>query len=645
MFASEITRKPKYKLFLLILLKAYQRLGYFTSMNHIPNEIKSYISNVMGIQYEEDQIEKYSKSRMKFNHMDSIRKFLDIKPYGKESRKVIIQAATEAAKIKDNDADIINIVIEELIKQKYELPAFSTLVRVSRRIRYTTYNSYYRNIYKSLNSNTIESIDSLLSEKNDTYTSWNNIKQDVGKPSVKNIKVVISYLNLLKTIEIDTNILTKVPDIKIKHFVNEAKSLDSSKMKELKASKRYTLAICFLKQRLASTLDDIGEIFIKLIKNAQNKSKDKLAKYKLEQSKTTDNLISTLKSFIITYKIEETDDKKINALMQLMENKNLDDLLEKCETHEKYSDNNYWPFLWNSLKGKRSVLFHILNEIQLCSTTQNNSIEKAIKFIKKYKNANRLDTISTTDKEIGRLDLSWVKEPWWRILTGYTNKNKYPEKINRRHFEAYVMYQIMHDLKSGDLCIKNSDIYSDYRDQVISWEEYNNNIDTFGNQVGLPVLENEFIQHLKDNMEKAIFNADNSFPENQYLKIKNGVPILSKIKKKDEPKDLKVIQNLIAENLETVNILDILSDTEKWIQWTNQFGSISGFDSKIKDKIEKYLMTTFCYGCNLGPSQTSKSLQEISRKQLSWINKRHVTEEKLEKTIKNGSIIFSVGEN
>lgn len=85
--------------------------------------------------------------------------------------------------------------------------------------------------------------------------------------------------------------------------------------------------------------------------------------------------------------------------------------------------------------------------------------------------------------------------------------------------------------------------------------------------------------------------------------------------------------------MQPVNILDILSDTEQWLNWTKPFGPISGFDSKIEKPIERYIITSFCYGCNLGPTQTSRSLEDLNRKQVAWINQRHITEEKLDKAI------------
>lgn len=66
---------------------------------------------------------------------------------------------------------------------------------------------------------------------------------------------------------------------------------------------------------------------------------------------------------------------------------------------------------------------------------------------------------------------------------------------------------------------------------------------------------------------------------------------------------------------------------------------------RIKDPLMSYAVTTFCYGCYLGPMQTSRSLPVLNRKHHEWINRRHITEEKLEKAINvlvNGYNRFSL---
>jgi hypothetical protein len=65
----------------------------------------------------------------------------------------------------------------------------------------------------------------------------------------------------------------------------------------------------------------------------------------------------------------------------------------------------------------------------------------------------------------------------------------------------------------------------------------------------------------------------------------------------------------------------------------HEFGPLSGFEAKIDDPRKRFIATLFCYGCNLGPSRTARSVKNLSRKQVAWLNLRHVTEERLDKAI------------
>ncbi|MDQ3830505.1 MAG: transposase [Candidatus Tectomicrobia bacterium] len=43
----------------------------------------------------------------------------------------------------------------------------------------------------------------------------------------------------------------------------------------------------------------------------------------------------------------------------------------------------------------------------------------------------------------------------------------------------------------------------------------------------------------------------------------------------------------------------------------------------------RYVTTTFCYGCYLGPTQTSHSIKDLDRFQVAYVNQRHINEQKL----------------
>ena len=187
-----------------------------------------------------------------------------------------------------------------------------------------------------------------------------------------------------------------------------------------------------------------------------------------------------------------------------------------------------------------------------------------------------------------------------------------PEEINRRHFEVCVFTHVMRELKSGDLCIEGSEKYADYREQLISWEEYEQGVEAFCDQAGLPSNRSSFGECIRSDLARVANDTDLSFPQNKQVRIENGQAVVTKLKAKSAPEGLKALERYIADNLEPINILDMLADTEYWLNWTRFFGPISGHDAKLEDPDQRYLTTVFCYGCNLGPTQTARSLGTVN---------------------------------
>jgi hypothetical protein len=172
-----------------------------------------------------------------------------------------------------------------------------------------------------------------------------------------------------------------------------------------------------------------------------------------------------------------------------------------------------------------------------------------------------------------------------------------------------------------------------YREQLISWEDYHHTVADYGVQVGLPVESTAFVIHMRAWLEETAIATDAAFPTNTSVRIFEGEPVLRRLPKRPTPHDLKAIEQRIAARIEPVNILDVLTGTDTWLQWTRGFGLLSGRDVRLDDARARYIATTFCYGCNLGPTQTAQSLGAFDRRRLAWIDLRHITEDTLDAAI------------
>jgi hypothetical protein len=219
-------------------------------------------------------------------------------------------------------------------------------------------------------------------------------------------------------------------------------------------------------------------------------------------------------------------------------------------------------------------------------------------------------------------------------MTGQSKHESCPDKVLRRHFEIAVFSQLLWDLKSGDLYVEGSDQYADYREQLISWEEYAEQLEMYGTQVALPTDGKAFVATLRDWLHTRIQQTDEGFPSNQDLSFEKGELILHPLAKQVDPEGFALLERIVAERLKPISILHAVMHTEQWLNWTRFFAPLSGHASKLDDPVARYLAIAFCYGCNLGPSQTARSLSGVDRRDLSWVNQHHITEEKLDEAIR-----------
>ncbi len=124
-------------------------------------------------------------------------------------------------------------------------------------------------------------------------------------------------------------------------------------------------------------------------------------------------------------------------------------LLSDCLAYMAYAHNNYYPLLWPFYISHRQTLFAPLDQVPLRSTSQETTVEDALAWLRTHRTSKR----DWLDLRTAPLDLSWVPDKWWKLVTGTTVRTRTPLQVNRRHFEVCVFSQIMAELQSGDLCI------------------------------------------------------------------------------------------------------------------------------------------------------------------------------------------------
>lgn len=272
------TRSSTTRLGFALLLKTYQRLGYFVASEQVPNAIAEHVASSIGEPYDRENLRQYDDSQARRKHLSAVREFLAVKPFGDHGKVLMRQTFAEAALTKEDVIDIINIGIETLVRHRYELPAFDTLVQEARAERIATNQALHVQIHDALGDAGRTFLDTLFVVGDDPrrVSPWNDVKQDAAKPTIDGMRDLVERYDRLTELACHAHLFKTIPVVKIKQWALEGNSLDAASMVDMAAAKRYTVALALIRQRLALVTDDLCEIFCKQMKRALHSAEEAL---------------------------------------------------------------------------------------------------------------------------------------------------------------------------------------------------------------------------------------------------------------------------------------------------------------------------------------------------------------------------------
>jgi hypothetical protein len=159
-FAETNTRSPQGRLTLLVLLKCYQHLGYLPQAKEVPDQVTGYLADCFNVEVSPNLGARRRQERHRYQK--SIRDFLGVESFSEGGHGVAAEATGEAAFTRSDPADLINVAVKNLVKERFELPAFSTLDRLAGRVRREVHEEIYARVTGDLTEEERGRLDGLL---------------------------------------------------------------------------------------------------------------------------------------------------------------------------------------------------------------------------------------------------------------------------------------------------------------------------------------------------------------------------------------------------------------------------------------------------------------------------------------------------
>ncbi len=163
-------------------------------------------------------------------------------------------------------------------------------------------------------------------------------------------------------------------------------------------------------------------------------------------------------------------------------------LLEEYLALQRYNAGNYYPLLPKFYSSHRQVLFELLEVLTISSTSQDKSVELALKFIQAHK-ADKTDLLLPAD-----LDLSFASQLWQTLLVGNKEGVRY---LHQTNLEICVFSVLASEFKSADMTVAGSERYAALGENLLPWAECESRLPEFCQAVGRPTNATQLVAGLK----------------------------------------------------------------------------------------------------------------------------------------------------
>lgn len=632
-FIRQLAQTADGRLAALFHLKLHQRLGRFIDLATAPELILKKIAESVGSHRVPTLValKQYDASPTGRRHVARIREYRGARPYDVRTATWLITVAEKAAELRNRISDIINVMLEELVHHSYDLPSFDALERIAASARETVHERYYAQIEAQLTPELRQVIDRLLESRNSPTTGWSSLKRDSRKPTNKEVRQYLQHVVRLRELSAQMPKLA-LPVPKYQFFRKLAESLDASEMRRQKRNKRYALAIVYIRSQYAKTLDDAGEIFVKLMRSLENNATAQLIKHQLEHTERAERLILQLRDVLEAFVRDVSNKARIAAIQKSLEQEP-DELITQCTEHLAYAGKNYLPFLLRPYAVQRSILMNCLDIMALKSASDDKDMERMIETLKRCRAAKALRlTPEALGIDLSR-DLNWLKSHWRKHVLVEVADNPGFLWVDRKYFELAVLTQLKDDLTTADVFIPGGETYIDHREQLVDDVTFEKELPEFAEISGLPTTGKEFVQKLKADLLATGERVDASFPDNSHAHIVDGVIILSKLKRTPLVDAIKQLDLEISARMEPTTIVDVLVEVTKWLGIEKHFKRLVGTEGRVDNLLRRVVLTLFCYGCNIGPTDLARSVKDLSRKQAAWLNLKYVDEDTLHRVV------------
>lgn len=511
----------------------------------------------------------------------------------------------------------------------------------------------FANIFSQLSTATIESIDALLEEideqddeqqqdtvSNDADTKPEDdeakrlrniklayLKKSIAGAKLKNVDAELDKIKRLRVLDLPVSINFLVRKLKQKYYTRIFASIPSDIKKQSTKSIYASMAIfCHLRSELLT--DDLVETLLQLIHKIRTLAEISINKQILSEVKCVDG------KFDILYKLAETAVEHPTGIIKDTIYPKVSKEKLECLTKELMSNKSAWyeqqvqrKMVSSYSHSHRRVLLKLLEIFSFDANNEYKPVLQAIKFI--IGNKGIKDKYYANAKEVPALDSIDNK---WRsqVIENNNDGTKHETKIHRINYEIAILEKLHSLLVCKLIWVDGAYRFRNPAEDLP--KDFHLRPEYYYQLLNLPMDPKVYIQGLKDDLNHNLQLLNDSILDNKKVKIVPNAKDSKVGKIKITPYDaqapsnhLASLQQAINNRWPTINLIDILKETDFRIGFSKYFPTVASRENIDKTKLlKRLLLCLYAIGSNTGLKRISAANEDVSYAELRYIKRKFI---------------------
>ena len=214
----------------------------------------------------------------------------------------------------------------------------------------------------------------------------------------------------------------------------------------------------------------------------------------------------------------------------------------------------------------------------------------------------------------------------WHDLVQYHADDK--QAFNRRQLVVVAILKLAAAIKAGEIFVTGSLSFESFWDRLTTEAADQAAIAVYATARGWTEGADGLVHAVKKALDQKASFLDVAVGGGGRAYLRRGThgrPVITRLPAVGVPETAIDLDSQMMAHMPERAVLEATVNTEHWAQWGRHFGLPSQLGPQIKDANHRYVLTTFAYGCGLGPTEAARHLGgTVSADQLAFADRRHI---------------------